>query len=136
LKLTDARILVVDDEPILLELFEKWLRKIGCGKVFTAANGKAALSLLQLESFDLLVSDVRMPAMDGITLVRCLSEVGKTLPGIIFGMRLVSKPSSPNPPTARNCYCEWKSGRGTPHSLEYGDGLNAVCNRCLSRRAA
>ena len=84
MKLTDARILFVDDEPILLELFENWLRMIGCDKVFTAANGKDALSLLQLESFDLLVSDVRMPVMDGITLVRCLSEVAKPLPSIIF----------------------------------------------------
>ncbi len=84
MKLIDARILVVDDEPMLLELYEKWLVMVWCGKVFTAANGEDALSLLQLESFDLLVSDIRKPVMDGITLVRRLSKVGKTLPSIIF----------------------------------------------------
>jgi CheY-like chemotaxis protein len=84
MKLTEARILVVDDEPVLLAIFAKWLVAIGCRKVFTAADGEAALVLMQHESIDLLLTDVRMPVMDGITLVRRLGEIGSTLPSIVF----------------------------------------------------
>lgn len=84
MNLIDARILVVDDEPLLLELYPNWLRAIGCGKIFTAANGAEALTLLQDEAIDLLLTDVRMPVMDGITLVRRLAELGRTVLSIIF----------------------------------------------------
>jgi CheY-like chemotaxis protein len=84
MNLVDARILLVDDEPMLLEIYAIWLRSIGCMKVFTADNGAAALALMESETFDLLLSDIRMPVMDGITLVRCLAETGRTLPTIVF----------------------------------------------------
>lgn len=84
MNLSDARILVVDDEPMLLAIFAKWLGAVGCGKVFTAPDGKAALALLERESIDLLLTDVRMPIMDGVTLVRCLGEMGRTVPSIVF----------------------------------------------------
>jgi CheY-like chemotaxis protein len=84
MNLSEASILVVDDEPVLRVLFAKWLDAVGCGRVFTAADGKAALELLERESIDLLLTDVRMPVMDGITLVRRLAEMGKTLPSIVF----------------------------------------------------
>jgi CheY-like chemotaxis protein len=82
--LNDAIILVVDDEPILLGIFAKWLLAVGCRRVLTAANGAAALAILQAESVDLLLTDVRMPVMDGVTLVRRLAESGTTLPSIVF----------------------------------------------------
>jgi len=84
MNLTDATILVVDDEPMLLELFAAWLDVIGCKKVFTAANGEIALALLQRESIDLLLTDVRMPVMDGLALVRRLGELQGSLPSIVF----------------------------------------------------
>jgi CheY-like chemotaxis protein len=84
MNLTEANILVVDDEPILLEIFSKWLLTVGCRKVFSAADGEAALALLQLEPIDLLLTDIRMPVMDGVTLVRRLAASGSTLPSIVF----------------------------------------------------
>ncbi len=84
MNIRDANILVVDDEPILLALYAKWLVSVGFGRVFTAANGEVALALLQLESIHLLLTDVNMPVMNGITLVRRLAEIGQTLPSIIF----------------------------------------------------
>ena len=84
MNLSDATILVVDDEPMLLELFATWLDGIGCEKVFTAANGEVALALVQNESIDLLLTDVRMPVMDGLALVRRLGEIGESLPSIVF----------------------------------------------------
>jgi CheY-like chemotaxis protein len=84
MNLVDAKILIVDDEPMLLEIFQAWLHYAGCGKVFTAANGAAALTVMDSESIDLLVSDVRMPVMDGMALVRSLAATGRALPSIVF----------------------------------------------------
>jgi CheY-like chemotaxis protein len=81
---SEARILVADDESALREIFAKWLGTIGCGRVETAEDGAAALAMLEAGDFDLLISDVRMPRMDGITLVRRLAELGRTVPSIIF----------------------------------------------------
>ena len=82
--LSEASVLIVDDEAMLLELYGKWLRHEGFRKVLTAADGAAALALMETEPIDLLLTDVRMPVMDGITLVRRLGTMGKTLPSIIF----------------------------------------------------
>ena len=84
MQLSEAKVLVVDDEPALRQIFAKWLETMGCLQVKTAEDGEAALGVLQVESFDLLISDVRMPRMDGITLVRKLGEVDRSIPSIIF----------------------------------------------------
>jgi CheY-like chemotaxis protein len=81
--LTEATILVVDDEPELLDIFAIWLRRSGC-TVFTAINGAEALKILTVQKVDALISDVRMPIMDGMTLVRKLVELGIFIPSIIF----------------------------------------------------
>ena len=84
MKLSEATVLVVDDEPALREIFAKWLVAVGCGKVHTAADGLAALAVLEAEPIDLLITDLRMPVMDGVTLVRRLMETGASLPSIVF----------------------------------------------------
>jgi CheY-like chemotaxis protein len=81
--LADATILVVDDEPELLEIFAVWLSRIGC-TVLTAANGVEALKVLTAQRVDALISDIRMPIMDGVTLVRRLNELKVFVPSIIF----------------------------------------------------
>jgi CheY-like chemotaxis protein len=74
----------VDDEPDLLEIFGKWLELAGCRKVYTAKDGEGALAIIKDRHIDLLVTDVRMPGMDGITLVRTLAELGTSIPSIVF----------------------------------------------------
>lgn len=61
------RILVVDDEPAILYLTERVLKRQSF-EVETAPHGAAALELLQRASFDLIISDLDMPEMDGLTL--------------------------------------------------------------------
>jgi CheY-like chemotaxis protein len=63
MRIEEARILVVDDELELLEIFAAWLGRSGC-EVFTAPNGAEALKTLQTEKIDVLISDIRMPIMD------------------------------------------------------------------------
>jgi CheY-like chemotaxis protein len=82
--LSKARILVVDDEPELREIFSRWLFLSGCRSVSTATDGAEALALMNIDSFDLLITDVRMPVVDGITLVRQLSVTPGPIPTIIM----------------------------------------------------
>jgi DNA-binding NtrC family response regulator len=67
----EARILVVDDAPDTLELIQRNLASQGY-EVFTAASAAEALPLLDSIAADLLVTDVRMPGLSGIDLVRAV----------------------------------------------------------------
>lgn len=73
------RILIVDDDPGMLNALRVGLRSVGhLGS--TAGNGQQALELLQSsmkgrEPFDLLVTDLRMPKMDGLELIRLSKKV-------------------------------------------------------------
>ncbi len=66
-------ILVVDDEHALAELTSHILTQQGY-RVFTAHNGEDALSILEKEAVDVLVSDVIMPEMDGYELASIVQE--------------------------------------------------------------
>ena len=83
MQLNRASVLVVDDEPVLLDLMGEWFRQIS-GEVFSAANGVQALEILATHKIDLIVTDIRMPVMDGITLLKKVKANGSHTPGVIF----------------------------------------------------
>lgn len=60
-----ARILIVDDEPSILDIVGAYLQPEGY-EVFTAADGSAALDLARRHKPDLVVLDIMLPEMDGI----------------------------------------------------------------------
>ena len=60
-----AKILVVDDELELLELYRELLVPLGA-EIMTLSSAKAALQLLDKEDFDCVLSDLKMPEMDGL----------------------------------------------------------------------
>lgn len=62
-----ARILVVDDEPDLRTFIERALTSMG-HDVTSTFDGYAALSALRDQPYDLLLTDIAMPGIDGITL--------------------------------------------------------------------
>jgi putative nucleotidyltransferase with HDIG domain len=62
-------ILVVDDDPAVREVLAEGLAEWGY-RCETAGDGRAALDLLRARPFDLLVSDVDMPRLDGVGLLR------------------------------------------------------------------
>lgn len=66
-----ARILTVDDSPSIRQLVAATMQKAG-HEVDQAADGSEALALAQKFSFRVIISDVNMPKMDGIALVRAL----------------------------------------------------------------
>ena len=71
MKLKDATILFVEDEPFLRESMGAWLEK-RAGRAICAEHGEAALAIVGANKVDLVVSDVRMPVMDGIALLESL----------------------------------------------------------------
>jgi CheY-like chemotaxis protein len=66
-----ARILVIDDELVIRQALAIMLANVG-HKVETAENGRAGLELLERESFDLVLTDILMPEMDGVEAMRKL----------------------------------------------------------------
>jgi CheY-like chemotaxis protein len=70
-----AQILLVDDDPALLQALPHLisLRMSGV-QIQTAAEASIALSLLQEQEYDAIVSDIKMPGMDGLELLARISE--------------------------------------------------------------
>ncbi len=73
------KILVVEDEPTLNKIIAKRL-KIETYSVDCAFNGKEALEYLDAAEYDLLIVDIMMPEMDGLTLVKKIREKGGRVP--------------------------------------------------------
>ena len=69
MQLKDASILVVDDEPLLLKLVGEWFESVA-GKVLIVGDGVQAMEVLAENEIDLIVTDVRMPVMNGISLLK------------------------------------------------------------------
>ncbi len=74
-----ATLLCVDDEPNILSSLRRLFHGHGF-RIITATSGKAALAVLETEAVDLLISDARMPEMDGTQL---LSEVRNRWPSVM-----------------------------------------------------
>ena len=69
----DNRVLVVEDEPALLETLEYNLAYQGY-TVSTAADGPTALKMARQEQPDLIVLDIMLPGMDGFEVCRSLRQ--------------------------------------------------------------
>ncbi|MBR7135599.1 MAG: response regulator transcription factor [Clostridia bacterium] len=73
------KILIVEDDATLRQLFSRVLTKNGYS-VKGAGNGEEALSLLDGEYFDLIITDVMMPVMDGYQLISAIRQSGNSIP--------------------------------------------------------
>jgi DNA-binding response OmpR family regulator len=133
-----VRILVVDDEPIVTEVIERYLRREGY-EVHLAADGARGLELSRSVAPDLVVLDVMLPKLDGLEVCRTLRAEGN-IPIIlltargeesdrILGLGLgaddyVVKPFSPGELVAR-IKAVLRRARATPAAdagaLRYGD---------------
>ncbi|KQS39820.1 response regulator [Pedobacter petrophilus] len=68
------KILIVDDEPDILELIEYNLKKEGY-QVFTASNGQEGITVAKKVHPDLIILDIMMPKMDGIEACRLMRAI-------------------------------------------------------------
>lgn len=76
-------VLVVDDEPNYLIVLSELLRDAGF-EVFTAQSGKEALPIVLGTDLDVLISDIKMPGMDGIELLENVKNLNRELPVILI----------------------------------------------------
>ena len=76
------RILAVDDEPNMRRLLEISLRQAGY-QPLSAANGRDALDILKAEQVDLVVSDLHMPGMSGLELLKQIRDDNEAIPFIM-----------------------------------------------------
>jgi DNA-binding NtrC family response regulator len=77
------RILAVDDEPNMLRLLKTILTSKTSYEVVTTNNPLEAAKLLQEEKFDLLITDLKMPLMDGMDLIETVKKIDPALPIIM-----------------------------------------------------
>jgi len=75
-------ILAVDDEPNMRRLLEISLRQAGY-KPLLAADGNEALVQIKNQHIDLVVSDLHMPGMNGLALLKAVRQENETLPFIM-----------------------------------------------------
>jgi DNA-binding response OmpR family regulator len=67
------KILVVDDDKMILEAISHYLSSEGY-EVITATNGLQALELAQKEKLDLIISDIMMPDLSGLSMLSMLKQ--------------------------------------------------------------
>jgi putative nucleotidyltransferase with HDIG domain len=78
-----SKILVVEDDPFFREVICDLLKKKSYN-VFEAATGKAAQEILILDNFDLVISDIQMPGLTGIELLKWANVHKKNTPYILM----------------------------------------------------
>lgn len=71
---SELKVLLVDDSLTARNHIKRVLTNLGMGRISTAENGRDAIDVLQQESFDLLITDLNMPEMDGQELVQYIRE--------------------------------------------------------------
>jgi CheY-like chemotaxis protein len=78
-------VLVVDDETDILESITALLEAVEANpRVITARDGKEALEILEHEDVDLIVTDYRMPRMDGLELMTNVRKTDPRMPLILI----------------------------------------------------
>lgn len=79
----ERRLLVVDDESDICLFLKQLLEQEGYS-VLTACSGKEALDLARQQTIDILITDIRMPGMDGIELIGKMSGLNRHIQSIVL----------------------------------------------------
>ena len=77
------RILVVDDEAVIREGMRRILEMDGC-HVETTSSGRAAIEKIQEQDFDVVITDLKMPGMDGIEVLKTIKVLQPDVPVIVI----------------------------------------------------
>jgi putative two-component system response regulator len=75
-------ILIIDDEAVIRETFRNYLEDYGY-RIFTGENGETGIQLLEREIPDIVLTDLRMPGIDGLAVLRHCAERFPDLPVIV-----------------------------------------------------
>lgn len=83
----NPKILLADDHKIIRDVLARLITESITDDLSVATNGKEALNKLEQEQFDLLITDLNMPVMDGLELVRNLSNQNIEVKTLVLTMR-------------------------------------------------
>jgi DNA-binding response OmpR family regulator len=141
-------VLVVDDEPQVRQIVASYLEAEGFD-VRTAADGHEALAELARKRPDLVVLDLMLPGVDGLTVLRRLREAGDQVPVIVLSARgqeservaglelgaddYVAKPASPREVLARVRAVLRRTGGAGPDTISVADLEIDVVGRRLTK---
>lgn len=131
-----ADLLLVDDEPMVREVLTRYLEQAG-HRVTAVADGAAALAAITQHAYDLVVLDLMLPSVDGLSVLRELRHTGST-PVIVLSARgdeddrirglqlgaddYVAKPFSPREVVARVASVLRRAGAvAESGTLRFGD---------------
>ena len=78
-----ARVLIVDDEPLVRQTLSEWMRKNNF-HVIEAEGGREAMEMIRRGDPDIVISDVVMPGMDGIQLLKEAKAVKAHIPFLMI----------------------------------------------------
>ena len=78
-----VKILLVEDDPLMQQLIRLYLKKY-TNEIDVAGNGRIALKRMNKRKYDILITDLQMPEMDGTTLVRTIRNNGDMIPVIVL----------------------------------------------------
>jgi DNA-binding NtrC family response regulator len=68
-----TRVLIIDDEPLMRLSMEDALRAVGC-EVHAAATGADGLTMLEKGEYDIIITDLRLPGLDGLTILKAAKQ--------------------------------------------------------------
>jgi len=80
----DLKILIVDNSKTMLRIMGNAVKQIGVEISKSAENGQEALELFRKEEFNVVLTDRNMPGMDGLTLVKEMRKLNKTVPIVMI----------------------------------------------------
>jgi len=81
--LTGTKVLIAEDNPVNLSVAKRFMLKWGI-VVDEATNGREALNKFKLNQYDVLLIDLEMPEMDGITALREIRKINSSVPAVAF----------------------------------------------------
>ncbi len=130
------RVLMVDDDPIIMELTRTFLEKSGDLKVDTVPSARAAMERLLSEAsrYDVVVSDYAMPEMDGITFLKAVRDRDPEIPFILFTGRSREEVAI----EALNCGADYylqKNGGPALMFAQLSHHIQLAADRCRAKRA-
>ena len=78
------KILIIDDEPDMLKLLSMIIREKSAYEVTTTNNPVEAIELVKKGGFDLVISDLKMPGLDGIEIIEAVKRLDEDTPVVII----------------------------------------------------
>lgn len=124
-------VLMVDDEPDLLDVSKSFLEEDGHFKVDTSESAVEALQIKHILRYDVIVSDYKMPQMDGIEFLKQLRKNGNNVPFILY----TGKGREEVAIDALNAGADFYLRKGMDVKAQYAELVNFIQHAVTQNRA-